>query len=181
MVQETANKVYQTIRCWWHVRGWGGVGPDTRKSFRWVSRGKMSAISIVILLHLLHEMIWFDRYVENKVLHTGAKLYAWAGTGSATLSSPYICTYGTCGACGVRKRCVSQSEEKLNIAYRWRVRVVVHCIVIVIGCVVVWWVVHFALHEYISHWLRVALPVDASLVVISHMRVLKCDSSDTHS
>ena len=64
----------------------------------------------------------------------------------------------------------------MTIAYWWWGIVVVCRIVIVIGYVDVWWVVHFALHKYIPHWLRVALPMDAFLVVISHMRVLKYDT-----
>ena len=63
------------------------------------------------------------------------------------------------------------TKGKLNIisrtsAHRWLGRVVLCRIVI--GCVDAWWVLHFALYDYISHWLRDALPV-----ATGHMRVLK--------
>ena len=46
---------------------------------------------------------------------------------------------------------------------------------IVIGRVDVWWILYFTMHTYITHWLRDALPMDAFLVVTSHMRDLKYD------
>ena len=55
-----ASKISQAIRCWWNVHRRGWVRPNAGKSFGWVSHGKVSTIAIVILLHLLHEMIWFD-------------------------------------------------------------------------------------------------------------------------
>ena len=66
IVQETASKISQAVRYRWHVHRWGWVRPDTGKSFGWVSQGKVCTIAIIILLDLLHQMIWFDRYVENK-------------------------------------------------------------------------------------------------------------------
>ena len=56
----------------------------------------------------------------------------------------------------------------IYIAYRWWGRVVVCCIVI--GCINVWWILHFTLH---NHRLRDSLPIDAQLVITGHMRVLK--------
>ena len=44
---------------------------------------------------------------------------------------------------------------------------------VVIDYVDVWWVLHFAWHNYISYRLRDAFPMDAFLVITSHMRVLK--------
>ena len=64
IVQETASKNSQAVRYRWHVHMWGWVRPGTGKSFGWVSRGKVCTVAI-ILLDLLHQMIYFDRYVEN--------------------------------------------------------------------------------------------------------------------
>ena len=47
---------------------------------------------------------------------------------------------------------------------------------IVIGCIDVWWMLHFTLHNYISLWLRDALPTDAFLEVTSYMSVLTYDT-----
>ena len=58
----------------------------------------------------------------------------------------------------------------MAITYRWRGRVVVVCH-IVVGCAHLSWILHSALHNRISHWLRDALPVSA-LLITSHMRVL---------
>jgi hypothetical protein len=57
-----------------------------------------------------------------------------------------------------------------NLGIRWWGRVVV-CL-IVIGRANVWWILHFTLHNYISHWLRDTLLMDAFLVVTGHIRVL---------
>ena len=59
----------------------------------------------------------------------------------------------------------------MTITYGWQGRVVVSRIVI--GYVDVWWVLHFAWHNCISYWLRDVFPMNAFLVVTSHMRVLK--------
>ena len=88
IVQETTNKISQAVRCRWHVHRWGLVWPITGVGFGRDDRGKVGTIAIMILSDALREMIGLDRYVEkNKVLRTGAKAYAWAGTGSMTLSS----------------------------------------------------------------------------------------------
>ena len=59
------------------------------------------------------------------------------------------------------------------IAYRLRWRLVVcHIVIRRVG---VYWILHFTLNIYIYKWLRDALPMDAFLVVISHMRVLQYD------
>ena len=90
IVQETANEIYQAIRCWWHVRRLGRVGPDTGKSFGWVSRRKVSTIAIVILLHLLHLKIQFDRYVEKKGLTHRSKIVClgWDWFGNSVIPRP---------------------------------------------------------------------------------------------
>ncbi|KAF8260531.1 hypothetical protein EI94DRAFT_1748141 [Lactarius quietus] len=69
------------------------------------------------------------------------------------------------------------SDIPINVHMRylwilWWRRVIVCWIVI--GCVDVSRIPHFALHNHISHWLRDALPMDAFklLVVSSHMAVL---------
>ena len=64
----------------------------------------------------------------------------------------------------------------LTSAYRWCGRVVVCRIVI--ECVDVWWILHFALHNCVSHWLRDVLSTDAFVVVACHIMVL---TYDTHS
>ena len=46
---------------------------------------------------------------------------------------------------------------------------------IVIGCVQVWWILHFILHNYISRWSRDALLMDAFLAVTSNIVVLVYD------
>jgi hypothetical protein len=67
-----------------------------------------------------------------------------------------------------------ESYHATTTAYRWWRKVVV-CRV-VIGHDDVRWVLHFARHSHISHWLRDAHLMDAFLVVTSHMRVLKYDT-----
>ena len=67
--------------------------------------------------------------------------------------------------------------RKMTIAYMWWGRVVV-CRIVVIGCVDVWWILHFAFYSYVSHWLRDGLPMDTFLEVASHMRVLEDDTND---
>ena len=57
IVQETASEISQAVRCRLQVRRWGRVGPDTRKSFRWVGHGKVGTIATIILLDILHEII----------------------------------------------------------------------------------------------------------------------------
>ena len=59
------NKSSQAIRCWWHVRRWGRVGPGSGESFRRVGRGKVSTIAIVNILDALYKMICLDRYLEK--------------------------------------------------------------------------------------------------------------------
>jgi hypothetical protein len=66
IVQETISKISQTVRCWWHVRRWGRVRPGTGKNLGRVDCGKVSTIAIVMLLDLLHQLIWLDRYIEKK-------------------------------------------------------------------------------------------------------------------
>ena len=179
IVQEMASKISQAVRCRWYVRRWGWVGPDAGKSFGRVSRAEVSTIAIVILLDMLNEIIGFDRYVEKKgPTHRGKRVcLGWDWFGDSVIPiHVHIWSLR-----GLRSRCgyvvyVSKSEGKPNIlsmtiAYRWRGRVVVCPIVIVIGCVDVWWVLHFAWHNYISYWWR-----DAFLVVTSHLRVLKYDT-----
>ena len=61
----------------------------------------------------------------------------------------------------------------ISIAYRWGGRVILFCVVI--GCVDVSWILHFTLHDHVSHWMRDALLMDALLVITSHSRVLKRD------
>ena len=46
---------------------------------------------------------------------------------------------------------------------------------IVIGCVDLLWILHLTLHYRISHWLRVALPMSALLIIPSQMRILWYD------
>jgi hypothetical protein len=65
----------------------------------------------------------------------------------------------------------------MNIPYRLWGKVIVCGIVIGPGCVDVAGVRPFTLHEYISCWLRDALPSGALLVITNHMRVLK---NETH-
>ena len=115
IVQKTTNKVSQTVCCWWHVRRWGWVGPNIGESFGKVSYGKVSIIAIIILLYLLHEKIWFDRYVENKSPTHRSKRGC---LGSATPS----CTYGTCGMCGYYYACHNLKGGSISmiIAYRRR-------------------------------------------------------------
>ena len=135
----------------------------------------MSTIAIIILWDRLHEMIWLDRHVEKKSSTHRNKMLrlCWDRFGnSVILIHLFIWNLRDIQIL----LCVSQSKSEpnitsTNITYRWRQRVVVCRIVI--WCVDVWWVLHFA---YISHWLMDAFPVDAFLVVTSLMRVLTYDT-----
>ena len=49
---------------------------------------------------------------------------------------------------------------------------------IVIECVDVLWILHFTLHNCISHWPRDASPISALLVITNHMRVLRYDTHE---
>ena len=110
----------------------------------------MSTIAVVILWDRLHEMIWLNRYVEKKgSTHRNKMLYlCWDRFGnSVILIHLFIWNLRDMQIL----LCVSQSKSEpnitsTNITYRWRQRVVVCRIVI--WCVDVWWVLHFA---YISH------------------------------
>ena len=66
IVQETASKISQAVRSWWHVRRWGWVRLDSGNSLGRVGRGKLSAIVIVILLDALHGIIRLARYIEKE-------------------------------------------------------------------------------------------------------------------
>ena len=171
VVQETAKKISQTIRYWWHVRTCGRVGPDARKIFRWVSGGKVGTIAIVILLDILHEMIWFDRYVEKKgPTHWSKGVCLCCDRFGNSVILVYVHIWDLRDVWILS--CVSKSEGKLNITlititYKWW-RVVVRCIVI--GCIDVSWMMHFTLH---NHRLRDTRPIDTLLVITSHTRILK--------
>ena len=153
------------------------VGPNTGKSFGGISCTKVSTIAIVILLNLLHKLILLDGYMEKK----GPTHRVWLGwdkfSNSVILMHVHI--WGVRGAWILL--CVSQSEEKniitsTTIAYgRWWRAVICR---IVIGCIDVWWILHFAFYSYVSHWLRDGLPMDTFLEVASHMRVLEDDTND---
>jgi len=57
-----------------------------------------------------------------------------------------------------------------NLRIRWRWRgVMCH---IVIGCLDLLWILHFTLHNRISHWVRDALPMSALLIIATHLTVL---------
>ena len=61
------------------------------------------------------------------------------------------------------------------ITYMWRGRVVVcH---IVIGHIDLSWILHFTLHNRISHWPRDTLQMSALLVITNRMRVLRYNKS----
>ena len=180
IIQEMTSKISQAVRCRWNVHRWGRVGPDAGKDFGWVSRGKVCAIASIILLGLLHEMIWLDLYIENKGhTHRSKRVcLGWGWFGNSVIPI-HLHIWNLRGLRNAKTLCASQSEGKPNnvlmtIAYGWRGRVVVGHIVI--GCVDVWWVMHFALHSYISHWMRGAFSMDAFLVVTSHVRILKYDT-----
>lgn len=153
IVQETAGKISQTVRCRWHVRGWGWVGPDSGESFGRVGRREVSTIAIVMLLDLLYQLIWLEGYVEKKgrTHRSNGVCLGWDRFGNSVIPMRvHIWNLRIL-------LCVAQSEGKLNItsmtnAYRWWGRVVMCRIVI--GCV------------------DDALPIDALLVITSHVRVL---------
>ena len=122
IVKVTASKISQTVRGW-HVGRCGRVRQDTGKSFGRVSRGKLSTVAkkaIVILLNLLYQMIWLDISWRRKVLHTGAKGCACAGTASATPTSRCMCMYGTSG---YYAECHSQKGDS-NHTDEYRLQVV---------------------------------------------------------
>ena len=115
-------------------------------------------------------------YVEKKGSTYWSKMVClhWGG-----FSDSYIPTH--MHVWNLRMLCeVSRSERKPNItpmsiAYRWA-RVIVCRIVM--GCIDVVWVLHFTLHNHISHWVRdlLILLMDVLLVINGHMRVLKDDA-----
>ena len=79
IVQETTNKISQSVRCRLHVHRWGRVGLNIWKCFERVSRGKVSTVAIVILLDALHDMIWFDRYVKSKgPTYRSKRVWGWS-------------------------------------------------------------------------------------------------------
>ena len=170
IIQETTNKISQTISWWWHVCRWGWVGPNTGESFGRVARGKVS-IAIVILLDGLHEMILLDRYVEMKGLThrcNNVCLY-WDWFGNSVIPI-HLCIWNFLRYLRILLRVTARKEtsQTMAIAYRWWGRVVFR---IVIGCLDVSWMQHFTVH---SHWLSGALLMDTFklLVITGHMRVL---------
>ena len=177
IVKVTASKNSEAVS-WWHVSRWSRVGPDTRKGFGRISHGKPSTVAkraVVILLNLLHQMIWLDIYVEKKgSTHWSKRVcLCWDGFGNSYIPM-HVHVWNFWILCEV-----SQSEGKhnitpMNIVYRWWGRMIVCRIVI--GCVDVVWILHFTLHNHISHWPRDALPMDVLLVITGHMRVLKNDT-----
>jgi hypothetical protein len=174
IVQETASKISQAVRCWWHFHRWGWVGPDTGEGFRRVSRGKVSTMAIMILLDLLYQPNRSDRYVEKKGYYTPEQKVVLGREQVRRLRNPDACARRELAE-PADTIMLSQSKGKLNmtsmiIAYRWWGRVVVCRIVI--GCADVWWILQSTVH---SDWLRDALPMNALLVITSHMRVLKYD------
>ena len=172
IVQETASKNSQAIPCRWRVRRWGWVGPDAGKSFGWDCRREVSTRPIVTLLSLLHQMIWLDRYIEKKgPTHRSERVcFSWDRFNKSVI--PIVRLHMRSLRNLQIILCVLESERK-DIPYMWWGRVVVRYIVI--GCVDVWWILHFILHDYISRQLRDALSMDAFLVATCHMRVLKYD------
>ena len=74
IVQKTANKISQAVRCCWHVRRWVWVGPDSGKGFGGVGSGKVSTMAFVILLDALYEMIRLDRNVKKGPTHRSKRV-----------------------------------------------------------------------------------------------------------
>lgn len=67
-------------------------------------------------------------------------------------------------------------QTRKAITYRWRAQGKMIVCYIIMGCVDVSWILHFTLHNHISHWLKDALLVSALQVITSrHVRVLRYD------
>ena len=114
IVQKTTNKVSQTVCRWRHVRRWGWVGPNIREGFGRVSCGEVSIIAIVILLDLLRQMIWLERYIEKQG-HTHRSKRVCLGRDRLS-NSVILMHIHIWNLWDVRiLLCVSQSEGRLNI------------------------------------------------------------------
>ena len=112
IVQEMASEIFQTVRCRLQVRRWGRVGPDTRKSFGWVGHGKVGTIATIILLDILHEIIWFDRYVEKKgPTHRSERVcLGWDWFSDSVILIHVLHIWNLRGLRSADTLCVSQSE-----------------------------------------------------------------------